>query len=244
MPKISASRAKKVKSMRNRPEFDAYAHDYKKIHANNITITGENVEYFAEYKIRDLRDFEKATGTVNGSIIDFGCGIGNSLPFLKNYFPKARIKGCVVSNESIEIARNLSEGCDLRLISNDRIPFENSSADTVFSACVFHHIPRDEYMNWLAEAHRVLKVGGHVVVYEHNPFNPLTVHAVNTCPLDANAVLINAPMMRSYLVKSGFKNIRVEYKLFFPNFLRGLRKIEKYLTWLPMGAQYRISGEK
>ena len=44
------------------------------------------------------------------------------------------------------------------------------------------------------ELKRVLRAGGACVIFEHNPLNPLTVQAVNTCPFDENAVLIKAPI--------------------------------------------------
>ena len=36
-------------------EFDKFAEEYLKLHSQNIRITGEDPEYFAEYMIRDLK---------------------------------------------------------------------------------------------------------------------------------------------------------------------------------------------
>ena len=36
-------------------EFDKFAEEYLKLHSQNIRVTGEEPEYFAEYKIRDLK---------------------------------------------------------------------------------------------------------------------------------------------------------------------------------------------
>ena len=36
-------------------EFDKFAEEYLKLHSQNIRVTGEKPEYFAEYKIRDLK---------------------------------------------------------------------------------------------------------------------------------------------------------------------------------------------
>jgi hypothetical protein len=77
-------------------------------------------------------------------------------------------------------------------------------------------------------------------LFEHNPLNPLTRHAVNTCPFDENAVLIGAPTMRRRVHEAGFGNARVKYRIFFPHFLRTLRPLEPKLTWLPLGAQYYV----
>lgn len=52
----------------------------------------------------------------------------------------------------------------------------------MFAACVFHHIDQREHAALLRELLRVLASGGIALVYEHNPYNPITRHAVNTCP--------------------------------------------------------------
>jgi len=46
--------------------------------------------------------------------------------------------------------------------------------------------------------------------------------------------------MRLCATETGWKEPRVDYRLFFPSFLGFLRPIERYLGWLPMGAQYRM----
>lgn len=62
-----------------------------------------------------------------------------------------------------------------------------------------------------------------LLLFEHNPWNPLTRHAVANCPFDENAVLISAPEMRKRLRTAGFRNVRIDYRLFFPGFLSALR---------------------
>jgi hypothetical protein len=41
-------------------------------------------------------------------------------------------------------------------------------------------------------------------------------------------------------VDAGFKDARIEYRVFFPGFLRALRTLEGKMRWLPLGAQYAI----
>jgi len=83
------------------------------------------------------------------------------------------------------------------------------------------------------------------MLFEHNPWNPLTQHAVRNCPFDENAVLIAAPEMRRRLIKCGFGTIKTDYRTFFPAPLAALRPLERFLGWLPIGAQYSLfaSGE-
>ena len=77
------------------------------------------------------------------------------------------------------------------------IPYADGTFDVALASCVFHHIPHDEHVALLAEIRRVLAPAGRLFVFEHNPLNPLTRHAVNTCVFDEHAELVLAPTMRS-----------------------------------------------
>ena len=118
------------------------------------------------------------------------------------------------------------------------LPFDAGTFDLVFTACVFHHIPAEDHIRLLSEIRRTLTPQGRFVLFEHNPWNPATRHAVATCPFDANAVLISAPEMRRRLRAAGFADVRLRWTLFFPAFVSALRPLERWLGWLPLGAQY------
>ena len=81
-------------------------------------------------------------------------------------------------------------------------------------------------------------------MFEHNPLNPLTRHAVNTCVFDEHAELVLAPTMRRRARDAGFAAADVRYRIFFPHALRVLRPLEPSLTWLPLGAQYYVAARK
>ena len=85
---------------------------------------------------------------------------------------------------------------------------------------------------------------GRLFVFEHNPLNPLTRHAVNTCAFDEHAKLVLAPAMRRRALEAGFPSATVRYRIFFPNALRRLRPLETKLAWLPLGAQYYVMAQK
>ena len=224
-----------------RAEFDKLADDYSSQHKENIAITGEAPEFFSEYKIADIFSFIHAAGVSAAKILDFGSGIGNSVPYFRKYFGDSTLSCADVSVRSMEIARGRFPGSENYILSdNGRLPIESGSQDLVFSACVFHHIPHSEHVHWLSELRRVTRKGGLLVIYEHNPLNPLTVHAVNTCPLDVNAKLIFARQMQKRAMASGWSDPMIDYRLFFPAFMARLRPMEKRLGWLGLGAQYRL----
>ena len=178
-------------------------------------------------------------------ICDFGSGIGNSIPFFQRYFPAAALTSSDVSERSLALSKQRypCSGNSV-LIEDDRIPCEADAFDLVFSACVFHHIPHGEHVMWLKELHRVTRRGGLSAVFEHNPLNPLTVHAVNTCPFDENAKLIFARELSKRLSAAGWRSPRIQYNLFFPRGLARLRPFEARLGWLPLGAQYVAFARK
>jgi ubiquinone/menaquinone biosynthesis C-methylase UbiE len=224
-------------------EFDKLADAYYDQHKSNIAITGELPEYFAEYKIAGLAELVKKLTIPAENILDFGSGIGNSVPYFRKYFTSSTVRCADVSARSIEIAKTRFGGNEeYALIENSHLPFEDASQDIVFSACVFHHIPHQEHQHWLHELKRVIRPRGLLIIYEHNPLNPLTVRAVNSCPLDENAHLIQGKTLRKRVLEAGWEQAVVDYCLFFPSFLSKLRPLENKLNWLALGAQYRLSA--
>jgi SAM-dependent methyltransferase len=218
-------------------EFDKFADEYLAAHARNIRISGEQPDYFARYKIEEIR--RRWTAAEPGAVLDFGAGIGNSLPHLKAAFPAARLVGLDVSEKSLAVAANRFPGvAELVRYDGGEPPLPDASFDLVFSACVFHHIPPTEHVPLLKTLKRLLKPGGVLAIFEHNPVNPVTRYIVASCPFDENAVLIPAPVFAARQREAGFRDVRTAFTGFFPGSLRGLRPLERYMTALPVGAQY------
>lgn len=226
-------------------EFDKFADEYLATHARNIAVSGENPAFFAEYKVRDLGKLISGATPVSPRILDFGSGVGNSVPWFHKYLVSPDVICVDVSRRSLDIARErFPKLARFELFDGRRLPLPDSSIDVAFSACVFHHIPHSKHLEMLTELQRVLRPGGKLVIFEHNPINPLTARAVATCPFDADAVLIRCGALRRMLLASGFINCKSRYRLFFPRYASILRPLERFLGWLPLGAQYFVYGEK
>lgn len=230
----------------NKAEFDKFADEYNAIQTKNIRITGEAPEYFAEYKVVDTARLARKFGlSANARILDFGSGIGNSVPFFNKHFPKAHLTCVDVSEKSLQVGvERFPELAEYKLFDGVKLPFCRDSFDIVFTACVFHHIDEHEHINILKELHRVLVCGGILVIFEHNPYNPLTVSAVKTCVFDENASLINSRAMIKCVETAEFMNCYSKYRIFFPGFLKCLRIVEPMIGWVPLGAQYYVVGRK
>jgi SAM-dependent methyltransferase len=225
-------------------EFDRHAAKYREVHAANITASGEAPEYFADYKMRDFAAMARACNAPSqGRYLDFGCGVGNSVAPFREHLPNAQLVAADVSEGSLARLREVfGDAVETLLVSSDALPLPSGSLDGAFACCVFHHIPPENHVMILKDLRRVLRPGAPLMVYEHNPMNPLTVRAVNTCPLDENAILIRADEMRSRFAEAGFGGISHHYRVFFPAFLRHLRPLENQLRKVPLGAQYFVLG--
>ena len=229
----------------DRSEFDLYADEYLAQHRTNIAVTGEDPEFFAEYKIALTRRFADEAGAVVRRVMDFGSGIGASVPWFRKYFGDAALTCADASPRSLALSQSRFPGGEAYLaIDGDTVPLPAASIDLGFSACVFHHIDHAEHVQWLRELRRVVAPDGRLVIFEHNPYNPLTVRAVNTCPFDANARLITARKLAASMRAAGWKTVETRYHLFFPHVLAALRPVEPALAWLPLGGQYSLVASK
>ena len=226
-------------------EFDSFADEYYQQHSSNIAVTGEAPEYFAEYKIALLRRFVDADRLPAARLIDFGSGIGASLPFFRKYFASSALTCGDASARSMALARERFPGDETYLeIAPDHVPAPDGAFDLAFSACVFHHIDHAEHGRWLGELRRTVAPGGALAIFEHNPLNPLTVRAVNTCPFDVNARLLHAGRLRRTVEAAGWRDVKIRYHLFFPHALKRLRGLEPSLGWLPLGGQYSLLAHR
>ena len=109
----------------DRAEFDKFAQEYKSLHGENIAASGESPEYFAEYKMKDLKRIVEAARDVEieGAFLDFGAGVGTSVPFFRKYFPSAHLTCLDVSEASLEIAAaNFGRWQNTSLLTGRRFP--------------------------------------------------------------------------------------------------------------------------
>jgi ubiquinone/menaquinone biosynthesis C-methylase UbiE len=225
-------------------DFDAYAKDYRTIHTNNIKIAGVDSFYFAEMKVKMITEFESNSVI---KVLDVGCGDGVTEVFINKYFPSWNICAIDISDKSIEQAKNKNvNGCEFQLYDGKNIPFNDNSFDVIFMAGVLHHIDFSLHNGLLQEVSRVLKMKGRFFLFEHNPFNPVTKHLVDTCIFDKDAKLLKIDYALQLLRENNFNVQKKKFIIFFPRkgVLSKFIFLEKYLQWLPLGGQYFIRSVK
>jgi len=217
--------------------FDQYAEQYTKILEKQLGFFAES-SYFSAYKIKIIRENILREPK---NILEYGCGIGSNLPHLKQLFPNAEIYGYDISAQSLSIAAKNNPGIKLFTSNNNEF---NNNFDLVFVAGVLHHIEPSLRDQSVTEIYNFLNSSGEVFIFEHNPYNPITQHLVNTCPFDKDAVLIRPGALKSLLRNNNFSIQKMRYALFIPKFLKKLRFIERYLNLIPLGGQYFIHAKK
>jgi SAM-dependent methyltransferase len=228
--------------------FDAHAAEYADAVNASIAASGEDVDFFARRKADEVVRWLRAASLPQPvSVLDFGCGTGLSTAALATALPLAgAVTGVDVSPASVGEARRLHRGDRLRFVEGDTrvLPFDGGAFDLVFTACVFHHIDRDLHAHWARELARVLRPGGALFLFEHNPHNPLTVRSVRACPFDEGVVLLPPAYARGVLREAGLVTDRPRFYFFFPAALRRLRPLEPSLDRVPLGAQYFVAARR
>lgn len=225
-------------------DFDAYANDYRSIHSDNLKLSGADSFYFAEHKVKQLMQYESNT-TIR--MLDVGCGDGAIELFIERLLPHWQVEGIDISEKSIARAKEKQlHKAHFSLYNGREIPFEDNSFDVVFIAAVLHHIDFSLHAGLLKEILRVLKPGGRLYLFEHNPLNPVTRYLVNTCAFDKDAKLLGYRYTRNILETAAFRQIEKRFILFFPRsgLFAKMVKLENKLAWLPLGGQYMYRAIK
>ena len=175
-------------------------------------------------------------------VLDVGCGVGLMESALIGNFKS--LVGVDVASESIEKAKETVRGAEFFKYDGVKLPFEEAKFDVVFACCVFHHIPAEQRSAVAQEMSRVCVNGGLVVIFEHNPLNPITRLIVSRCEFDQDAVLLQTLESKKLLREAGLDKISCKQILYFPWRHKILKAIERLLSWIPLGAQYIAYGYK
>jgi ubiquinone/menaquinone biosynthesis C-methylase UbiE len=221
---------------RNKTVYDFSSHS-----AEYEESLGKSHKYFIRAKCLDMLQSISQHGWQPQNILDLGCGTGETEEFLAGKFLK------IIGIDSSEgmlgraLAKNLKD-CEFVPADALALPFADASFDCVFSFCMFHHIPPGKWAQAMIESARVVKKGGVIFTFEHNPANPITRHAVKNSPIDAGVTLLGADKVEELFKQANIRIIEKRFILFFPAFLSFFRPLERALGAVPYGGQYFIAG--
>jgi len=220
-------------------EFDRFAPNYKDLVDRAVVLAGESSEYFTQYKAAYV---ERLLGEQTPSkILDFGCGVGTLSSALARRRTRDLIHGFDVSAESLDRVEPVLRGRGLFTTERDAL---HRDYDLIVLSNVMHHIEPATRRATIDDLAARLKPGGRMLVFEHNPLNPLTRWAVAHCAFDGDAQLLWPGEVRRYFRDAKLTAPRRDYILFFPRALALLRRFERALAWCPAGAQYALTATK
>jgi SAM-dependent methyltransferase len=235
--------------------FDRVARDYEKIHDRSLPPGVHSADFISQRVASVTRWISDGYTGREFFYLDFGCGNGRMLKSLLESDPlrplaeqgRLRLFGFDTSVESINEAKDL--------MGNDRVCLVSDLAqlpgglrfDFVISCHVFHHIPPAERAGTAVTLATWMKPASRLVIWEHNPFNPITRLLVKMCPFDDDARLLTLHSTKTLFGQNVFRFIRCAYVNVFPpgwQRLHALSVIEKKLRGVPVGAQYWAMFER
>lgn len=104
------------------------------------------------------------------AILDFGCGCGCTLPWMRELAPQASLSGTDIDDEAITWCRAhlpfATFGANGAL---PPLPYADASFDLVYALSVFTHLDEPHQRQWLEELRRIIAPGGTCLVTLHGP---------------------------------------------------------------------------
>lgn len=204
-------------------------------------MTGYPASYFAERRIARVRELAALEGLTVGAVLDFGCGVGRSLPLLQSAFPGARVIG-YEPTEGLRRVATQNAG-DAEVLQTDVLQL-NAEVDLVYCNGVFHHIERAQRITAIAALARALKPGGLACVWENSPFNPGTRLVMALIPFDRGVQMLGPRELEVLELSADIEPMVTEFHFVFPRWLRSLQPLESRLRRIPFGGQFLVAGRR
>ena len=135
-------------------------HDYKK-YATNYAELGITNSYYLAFK--DIPYLLEKYATKNMKFLDYGCGTGRSLRFIRS-LGYSNIVGVDISEDMLKQAKIYDPNGTYSLVVDSKIPYEDNTFDIIFMSYVFLEVGEyNEIVKILKEFKRVLKENGHII---------------------------------------------------------------------------------
>lgn len=221
-------------------DFNETKDSYRTQIDQSISFTGVDHEFFIVEKGKMILDLlsKHLSLEKNARILDVGCGHGYVHPQL--VAAGHHVTGVEIASEVLEIARKENPAVDYRAYDGSVIPFPDCSFDMAIAMCVVHHVPVPVWSAFIEEMHRVVKPGGLIAIFEHNPLNPVThyLFKYGFNGMDEGATMVGRRKLEGMLRSAGCPTVQSDYIFFTPFGNRFFRWMDRALAWLPFGAQY------
>jgi trans-aconitate methyltransferase len=224
-------------------QFNAFAKNYDEALSKGLSITGEGPAFYAENRVAVTNLLIEPKKIPIERILDFGCGIGTSIPFLAEAFSPMEIVGVDVSEEMLAEARARLDLTRVRLQSVE-LALRDGEFNLVYCNGVFHHIGLEQRAKAFRRIFDSLRPAGYFALWENNPLNPGTRLVMAKCPFDKEVTPILPSQATKMLKTTGFRVETVLSRFFFPRLLDFLRPLEPWLSPSLLGGQYLVLARK
>jgi len=206
-----------------------------------IAATGNTKDFFIHGRLDHVQKVSPGLEEIK-SILDYGCGTGQTSFELAGRFPKAKITGADLSEKAIQYANRCFERENLEFVSLGDL--SSKTFDLVYLNGVIHHIKPNERESVFSDLYRSTADGGLIWIFENNPANPGTQWAMYANPFDKGVKKVWPSELSRSLRKAGFSVLQTDFLFYFPQWLSFLRPLEKGLIRFPLGGQYGTLARK
>jgi len=224
-------------------DFDRYGDSYEQAVGDAIGFGGKEHAFYLEAKARALLELVRRElgDPAHLHALDVGSGPGSLHPYLTEI---GALEGVDVSQALVERAAAANPNVHYQPYDGRTLPFPDARFDLAFAVNVFHHVEPPDRAGLAAELARVVRPGGIVAVFEHNPLNPLTRLVVARCEFDEGVLLLSTRKVRELLAHAGLHPLERRYILFFPWRAAFLQRLEARLGPVPLGAQHLTAARR
>ena len=152
--------------------YDHVAHDYDQVFKTHV------LEHYLNKRTNVVRELLPFGGT----ILDVGCGTG----MLAGWIARAGYDAVGVDASTGMLVEALENGVGAVYAAySSALPFEDNTFDLSLSVATMHHLETPERVaDTIAEMGRVVKRGGYVLIWDHNPLNPYWPILMKRVPQD------------------------------------------------------------
>lgn len=221
-------------------DFNQASASYRDEIDKSIAFTGTDHEFFIVEKGKLILDLIAQNFSLNAKakVLDVGCGHGFVHPGL--VAAGHEVTGVEIADKVLAIARRDNPAVHYCAYDGNTLPFSDGSFDVVIAMCVVHHVPVPKWAAFVRELYRVVRAGGLIVIFEHNPLNPVTTYLFKYGfnGMDKGATMVRRQRLETLLRTAGCPSVRSSYIFFTPFGGRFFRAMDRKLGWLPFGAQY------
>jgi SAM-dependent methyltransferase len=172
VPELFLSREADGVTGRVQALYDHVAHDYDPVFSQHV----------AEHYLRKRTALVREILPFGGTVLDVGCGTGA----LAGWIQRSGFDVVGVDASAGMLGEALDNGVGAVYAAySTALPFEDGAFDLALTVATMHHLETPERVAaTIAEMGRVVRSGGAVLIWDHNPLNPYWPILMKRVPQD------------------------------------------------------------